>query len=219
MSPSSSFSDRPSRDYVVVLANGEFPRSQRALEYLNAASKLVCCDGAAVNAIEYGKTPDYIVGDLDSLPKALCARFADRVVRVAEQETNDLTKAVRFCWSRNWHNLVILGATGKREDHALGNLARFVEFARESPEIKLVTDAGTFLVATQSGRFRARTGQQISIFSIAPNQRVTSQGLKYPLDDLMLSSWYVATLNEAIEEEFELQFDASISPLLLFFAD
>ena len=216
---SKSFSAACNANFTVILANGTFPTSPRALEYLYSADMLVCCDGAAQNAVLYGRTPDYIVGDLDSLSGELQTRFSDRIVRVSEQETNDLTKAFRFCRARNWNNLVILGATGKREDHALGNLARFVEFAKETHEIQLVTDDGVFKVATAPGAFRSQPGQQVSIFSLHPDQRVSSRGLKYPLNNLRLDSWYVATLNEALGKEFELAFDAELSPLLLFFAD
>lgn len=216
---SKPFSDDRGANLVVILANGTFPTSPRALEYLNNADKLVCCDGAAQNAVQYGRIPDYIVGDLDSLSDELRVRYANRLVRVEEQETNDLTKAFRFCRARNWNNLVILGATGKREDHALGNLARFVEFAKEAPGIQLVTDDGVFIVATEPGVFRSQPGRQISIFCLHPGQRVSSRGLKYPLDNLQLESWYVATLNEALGQEFELVFEPELSPLLIFFAD
>ena len=45
-------------------------------------------------------------------------------VRVAEQETNDLDKAIRLCRERGWGDLVVVGATGLREDHAIGNVYR-----------------------------------------------------------------------------------------------
>ena len=44
------------------------------------------------------------------------------IVHVTEQETNDLNKAFRYCLANGWTDIVILGATGKREDHTLGNI-------------------------------------------------------------------------------------------------
>ena len=55
------------------------------------------CDGAAVKLTEFGREPDYIVGDLDSLPATLKEKYADRLYPSADQETNDQTKAVLFC--------------------------------------------------------------------------------------------------------------------------
>ena len=203
---------------VVILANGEFPQSAAAQRFIVDAPSLVCCDGAAEKAVAFGREPDWIVGDLDSVPEALKTRFRDRLVRVAEQETNDLDKAFRFCVERGWTELAILGATGLRADHALGNISRLVDFARVAPSIRLIDDFGVFRVALKSGTFASRPGEQISIFSFNPTQAITSQGLKYPLNRLKLPRWSTATLNEALGESFSLEFDAA-SPLLLFFAN
>ncbi len=203
---------------VVILADGEFPQSASAQRFVVDAPTLVCCDGAAEKAVAFGREPDWIVGDLDSLPKTLKDRFCDRLVRVAEQETNDLDKAFRFCVERGWTELAILGATGLRADHALGNISRLVDFARVAPSIRLIDDFGVFRVALRSGAFASRPGEQISIFSFDPTQEITSQGLKYPLNRLKLPRWSTATLNEALGDSFALEFDAT-SPLLLFFAN
>lgn len=203
---------------VVILADGEFPQSESAQRFIVDAPTLVCCDGAAEKAVAFGREPDWIVGDLDSVPEALKARFRDRLVRVAEQETNDLDKAFRFCVERGWTELAILGATGLRADHALGNISRLADFARVAPSIRLIDDFGVFRVALKSGTFASRPGEQISIFSFDPTQAITSQGLKYPLNRLKLPRWSTATLNEALGESFSLEFDAA-SPLLLFFAN
>ncbi len=202
---------------VVILANGEFPQSESAQRFIVDAPALVCCDGAAEKAVAFGREPDWIVGDLDSVPEALKARFRERLVRVAEQETNDLDKAFRFCVERGWTELVVLGATGFRTDHALGNISRLVDFARVAPTIRLIDDFGVFQVALKSGTFATRPGEQISIFSFDPTQAITSQGLKYPLNRLRLPRWSTATLNEALGDSFSLEFDAG-APLLLFFA-
>lgn len=203
---------------VVILADGEFPQSAAAQRFVVDAPALVCCDGAAEKAVAFGREPNWIVGDLDSLPKTLKERFCDRLVRVAEQETNDLDKAFRFCVERGWTELAILGATGLRADHALGNISRLVDFAKVAPTIRLIDDFGVFRVALKSGTFASRPGEQISIFSFDPAQEITSQGLKYPLNRLKLPRWSTATLNEALGDSFALEFDTT-SPLLLFFAN
>ena len=138
------------KNFTAILANGKFPESPRALRFLQAASTLVCCDGAAANALRYGREPDYIIGDLDFLSPDLQARFHSKIYCVEEQETNDLNKAYRFCRECNLDNIVILGATGKREDHTLGNLSRLVDFALETPDIHLITDDGEFRAALRA---------------------------------------------------------------------
>ena len=79
----------------VVVANGLFPTGQQALELLRQAEFVVACDGAVIG-LENGRLPDAVVGDLDSLPEPVRNRYSDRIHRVKDQETNDLTKAVNY---------------------------------------------------------------------------------------------------------------------------
>ena len=74
----------------VVVANGLFPTGQQALELLRQAEFVVACDGAVIG-LENGRLPDAVVGDLDSLPEPVRNRYSDRIYRVKDQETNDLT--------------------------------------------------------------------------------------------------------------------------------
>jgi thiamine pyrophosphokinase len=67
-----------------------------------------------------GMQPDAIVGDMDSLSDELANRFADRIYLDENQDTNDLTKAVMWCSDMGYKDIVIVGGTGKREDHTLG---------------------------------------------------------------------------------------------------
>ena len=207
---------QPDGARVVLLANGAFPQTERVVAIFNAAPILVCCDGAAESALAHGREPDFIVGDLDSLSDNMQIRFKDRLIRIEEQETNDLEKAFQFCLQRGWTDVVILGALGKRTDHALGNLSRLVDFAGRTENVAIVDDEGEFRVMTRSGVVRSHLGQQVSIFSFNPNQEITSKGLRYPLKRLKITRWHVATLNESLGDVFELTFNPENDPLLIF---
>ena len=193
-------------ELTVILADGAFPAGKEALEYLDSARCVICCDGAARSLVAYGREPDRIVGDLDSLSEEFKKRFADRIEHVSEQESNDLSKAFRYCTSQSYNNIIILGATGKREDHTLGNLSLLSIYADSVPDIKIVTDYGYFTVAKKSGTFDSFPGMQISIVPLKGRAVVSSQGLKYPMNELELKLWYQATLNEALTGSFTLDF-------------
>ncbi len=202
---------------TVLLANGEFPKSQKNLDLLKSADEVICCDGAAEKLLTFGRIPDRVIGDLDSLSDEFKDRLADRIVFFDEQETNDLAKAFRTI-EKDSNELVLLGTTGLRDDHALANISLLADFAKVHPNIHLETDYGSFRAIMQSGTFSSRPGQQISIFSFDPNVPIVSKGLKYPLNGLKLRRWWTASLNEALGSEFELIFQSS-EPLLLYFSD
>ena len=202
---------------TVIVADGDFPSTELPLECLKGAAHIVACDGAANQLLAHGIMPDWIVGDLDSLPEVIKEKLPERIVHMSEQESNDLSKAFRFTQEKGWDELIILGATGKREDHTLGNLALLSEYAQKVKSVIMVTDYGRFVAIDESTIFPSFKGEQISIFAISGCVKVTSKGLKYPLNELQLDSWWQATLNEALGEEFSLSFEKG-AKLLVFLA-
>lgn len=104
-----------------------------------------------------------------------------------------------------YKDIVIIGATGKREDHTLGNISLLTEYAGYMNVI-MITDTGLFRPVLKSTEFKSFTGQQISVFSIDTQTEITSRGLKYPLEGVRINNWWRATLNEALSDRFQLNF-------------
>ena len=197
----------PPESYTVIVADGTFPQHEIPLGYLKNAKRIVCCDGSTENLLLYGMLPDAIVGDLDSLSDALASRFADRIHLDESQDTNDLTKAVTWCSEMGYKDIVIVGATGKREDHTLGNVSLLADYINEVNVI-MVTDTGIFRPFLKSSEISSFPGQQVSIFSIDPGAEITSHGLRFPLTRTKITNWWFATLNEALGDSFFLEFNA-----------
>jgi len=202
-------------DYTVIVADGTFPQHDIPLGYLAGAKRIVCCDGSAESLVLNGLEPDAIVGDLDSLTDEMAVRFADRIYLDESQETNDLTKAVTWCGEMGYKEIIIVGATGKREDHTIGNISLLAEYVREMNVI-MVTDTGIFIPFLKNCTIHSYPGQQVSIFSIDPDTEVTSGGLRYPLKKTKISNWWFATLNESTGESFSLEFEGRIIVYLKF---
>jgi thiamine pyrophosphokinase len=190
---------------TIILADGRFPRHEIPKGYLKNAERIICCDGSAENLLKAGFIPEAIVGDMDTLKKGIARRFSDRIYRDKSQETNDLTKAVKWCVKRGFTDLVILGGTGKREDHTIGNISLLAEFAKDATVV-MITDTGIIRPFLESCQINSFPGQQVSVFSINPETEITSKGLKYPLKNRKIKNWWVATLNEAVGRSFSLEF-------------
>lgn len=203
---------------TAIIANGKFPDHPLPLSYLLKAKRVICCDGAADSLIDFGLVPFAIVGDCDSVNKKIAEKYQDRLFIDVDQETNDLTKSVKWCSGRGYDDIVILGGTGKREDHTLGNISLLVEYA-SFIKVKMVTDAGIFFPVMESTRINTQKGQQVSVFSIDPSIEISSTGLKYKLDHKKLSNWWTATLNEAEEKSVTLEFDKGRLLIFLKFGD
>ncbi len=200
---------------VVILANGKFPESDVPTGYLKNADKIICCDGAVENLVAHGLEPDAIVGDMDSISDKLKVQYSNILHPDSDENTNDLTKAVKYCISRGYTDIVILGSSGYREDHTLGNISLLAEYS-EFLAVRMVTDTGIFVPVNPGERIRSFPGQQISIFSFVNNTRADSRNLKYPLEKLLLDKLWTGTLNECTADFFSLQFEEG--PLIVFLA-
>lgn len=179
---------------AVVLANGEYPVHPLPLRLLRETSPVVCCDGAANDYLLHGGTPHLIIGDGDSLSPANKEAYAHLVYPVSDQETNDQTKAIRYLAERGYRRIAILGATGKREDHTLGNISLLMDYLKEGIEVCMVTDYGVFLPIKDTHTFVTQPGQQFSIINFGATG-LRGEGLVYPLSDF--TNWWQGTLNEA----------------------
>ncbi len=184
---------------AVIVAGGEFPTTPQPLEVLQSASYVVCCDGAADRYIATGRVPDAIVGDGDSISTVNSEKYAHLLHVISEQETNDQTKAVHHLMERNMRHIAIVGATGRREDHTIGNISLLIEYARKGCEVCSFTDHGVFIPCNGTTTHKCRKGQQVSIFSITARD-LSAEGLLYPIYDF--NNWWQGTLNECTGDEF-----------------
>ena len=199
---------------IVILANGLFPSGRQALELLEAAELLICCDGAADKLVGFGMSPHVIIGDMDSVSDEVKELYASIIIHSDDQESNDLTKAVHYCIDKDYSSVSILGATGLREDHTLGNISLMLEYYPRI-EVQIISDYGIFFLVRSGEQVRSKLGEKISFFSIDNTVRVSSTGLLYQLNDLQLSNWYRATLNEATADQFTLIFESDL-PLIVY---
>jgi thiamine pyrophosphokinase len=188
------------------LCDGKFPEHKAPLLLLHAADKIICCDGAVIKLLDYGLEPYAIVGDLDSVPNRLIRKYHDRTFFDPDQETNDQTKAVLWCREHNIDHIVILGATGLREDHTIGNISLLADYI-EYIDVMMVTNTGIFIPINTSKTFQCHKGQQVSIFAITPDTKITSHNLKYEITERCFSNWNQGTLNESLSDSFSIIID------------
>ena len=191
---------------VVILCNGEFPKKAYPLYLLESADAVVCCDGAAVKygrKFGEGRLPEAVIGDMDSLPKRWREKLAPIVVQVEEQDDNDMTKAMRYVLEHHPDvtDIHILGATGLREDHTVGNLGLLMEYTRlfdlGGIRVEMVSDHSPHFALTASCELHVGKVRRISLFSPDNSLTIKSEGLHWPTDGVVFDNWWPATRNRA----------------------
>lgn len=206
---------------VVIICDGQFPKTEYPRYLLTTADVLVCCDGAVVKFVRNSKAifgterlPDLIIGDMDTLSPGLQKRYSHLIVKESEQEHNDQTKAVRWALNNveDLSEIIILGSTGGRPEHTIGNASLLMEYMRtfnleeKGINIQAVSDYGTIFPITDSTEIDCGEGREISIFSPDNSLKIKSEGLVWPTDDVVFDNWWKATLNKACTDTVRLEF-------------
>ena len=208
---------------IVILGNGAFPTEPYPVYLLDSAEGVVCCDGALEKWLEHNASaaPLAVIGDMDSLSAQLQERFSSVLVKVEEQDDNDQTKALRWVLENHPEvtEIVFLGATGLREDHTIGNLGLLMDYPRQfdlgDRRLSMVSDFGTAFVITDTCDLHLGEGRRISLFSADNSLRITSEGLQWPLDDVVFDAWWKATLNRTVSPIVSLHFSHPSAALVL----
>lgn len=203
---------------VVIICDGNFPKTEYPRYLIRTADFIICCDGALMKFLRNSKAifgearlPDLVTGDMDTLSAAMQKKYADIIVKEDEQEHNDQTKAVRWALSNldGIESICILGATGGRADHTIGNISLLMEYTRMfdlgDMNLEMVTDKETIFPITDSTEFDCGTGRQVSIFSPDNSLRIKSEGLAFPTEDVVFDNWWKATLNKATQDTVKLE--------------
>lgn len=187
---------------TVILANGDFPpKGGEGYAALKRVKRVVACDGAAAKFYRaFGRWPDAVVGDFDS-SSGSCGDA--ELVKCTDDNLNDLEKAILYCKLTFGDDLVIVGASGKREDHTIGNIFRALEYG-----VKIITESGVFYPLFGKRTFCSRKNAGVSIFTNNSKAKMESTGLKWPLKGVKFSAPYVATLNRTTSTRFTIKTDS-----------
>ena len=216
---------------AVIVGNGQFPKKEYPLYLLESADYVICCDGALDTYLRHFRgrnlrRPDMVVGDMDSLSEKTAERFRDIAVKIDEQETNDQSKAFHYILEHfpDVDTVHILGATGKREDHTIGNLSLLMEYAREMRRqdcgrtvfVDIVSDWSTAFAITDTCTLDVGEGRSVSIICPDNSLNIKSEGLVWPTDNVVFDNLWQATLNRASADRISLTFShPSIALIIL----
>lgn len=189
---------------TVIVANGAFPERGDALELLQHAEHIICCDGAIDKLTRHGFVPTAVVGDCDSIAPESLGRWGGILHPDRSEEYNDLQKALRFCIKEHLTQVALVGCEGLRDDHFIANLSILVTYSRVL-SLVMVTQEGVFNVLHQSATLPSRPGQQVSIFTKDERLPLTFHGLKYPVRRRAFQYLWEGSLNEALGEAFTIE--------------
>ncbi len=173
-------------DRVVILASGTWEDDEQARRLAASASFVIAADGGFVGALRSAARVDLVVGDLDSIDAAgldLLSRGSPALQRHSTtKDASDLELALDVALERRPARIDIVGALGGRLDHALTNVHLLERGIDAGTVVRLIDGHQTVaVVAARHGIEDARLGDSVSLIPLSSTARVTTAGLRYPL--------------------------------------
>lgn len=153
--------------------------------------------------------PNYVVGDFDSVstktlefyqnkPNVLFHKFCP------EKDNTDTDIALKLAIELHSSNITIMGALGKRMDHALSNIHILIDALKKRIPCQILDDYNKiYLINRNITLNRNKTyGTYISLIPLTSKvQGITLTGFKYPLNDALLEiGKSLGVSNEIVEE-------------------
>jgi len=176
--------------WALIIAGGDpIPAVLRAR--IDQPDWIVAADSGLDHANALGLTPDLVVGDMDSVDPVSLAAAEQAGIAVTRfptaKDATDLELAVDAVAGRGLRRATIIGGTGGRLAHTLANAHLLVR--REDVRLDWLT-ATARVIAIRTGEhadFADADGRSVSIVPMESPSRCSSQGLRWPLDELVLS--------------------------------
>lgn len=172
---------------ILILANGDEPSPELFEKLRGKCDYFIAADGGGNTAINLGSPPDVVIGDLDSFQQN--ASYKGRVLYDADQETNDLEKALNHALFHKANRVDVLGATGRRLDHTLKNLSVMQRFNRHFDPLAYYDDRLCSLILPRDFSISLPSNHPVSLFPLSGKvDGIVTEGLEYRLKDESLEN-------------------------------
>jgi len=185
---------------VFLLLNGEPPKK---LPNLSEYEVICATDGAYQFLKEKKIIPNFISGDFDSLenvPKDI------EVIHTPDQDFTDFDKILQILFKKGFKNIHVFGASGKEQDHFLGNLHTTIQW-KNKLSLTFFDNHSRYFLANKSTEILNSVDKTISLVPFPEAKNISTKGLQYSLNDENLTfGQRIGTRNKAIKNKVEISF-------------
>ena len=167
---------------------------------------VIAADKGYEFALKQGIIPEIVIGDFDS--STMPTNLNVLKLNVEKNET-DGQEALSYAIKKGYDEIAIYGISGGRLDHEMGNLSLLK--SGEEQGVSMVEkeyDVDIYFKSKGKYAFKTQKGKEFSIITFIEDSIISNGiGVKYPIDNLHLSSNSLgrAISNVAIEDEISFE--------------
>ncbi|WP_238785403.1 thiamine diphosphokinase [Blattabacterium cuenoti] len=131
---------------------------------------------------------DFIIGDFDSIKQNdIIKIYKNKLIKTLDQNYTDFDKALKIIYQKGFLNINVWGASGKEQDHFLGNLSTALKY-KNKLSIIFHDNHHLYFFTKKQETFFIPKYKQVSLFPFTKVKNLFAEGLKYPIKK-NFSSW------------------------------
>ncbi|MFN3378236.1 MAG: thiamine diphosphokinase [Runella zeae] len=196
---------REKQEPALLIANGEGCSFELLGQLLEWSPFVLVLDHAIHRVLELGIKVDALLGDFDrdiDLEELQASQYPLEIVEAPDQDKTDLEKGIEFLIERGFPAVNIVWATGRRADHSLTNMTNIVRYKSQIKIVMLDDYSKIFPLVDTFEKWYER-GTPISLIPVGLVEGITTEGLKYNLqDDFLKLGYRSGNSNEAAMDGF-----------------
>ena len=151
--------------------------------------KIIAVDAGLEAVKALGLEPDMVVGDFDTVKPGILQYYRQKEhiiwdTHQPEKDETDTELALRTAMEAGVSDMVILGATGGRLDHSIGNIHLLYACLQKGVKASIVDEKNRLYILDQGKTYRSSEiwGKYISFLPLTEEVHgITLKGFKYPL--------------------------------------
>ena len=176
---------------VCIILNGEINNYDKTKEVIlrEKYDYIIGADGGCNHLYKMDITPEYIIGDLDSIDKDLVEYYKSKNVLFktypSHKDETDSEICVHLAKELEAKKIDFYGSLGGRIDHTLANIG-LLHYVREmNMEPRIITsEEEVIIVKNEEVTLYGKKGDTISIIPIMSDaNNITLKNLEYPLNN------------------------------------
>ena len=184
----------------VIIGGAQIKNYNRIISKLNKEDFFIFCDSGLKHQEKLNIQPNLIIGDFDSIEKPKID--VETIVLPTVKDDTDTFYAVKEALKRGFNEYLLIGVTGNRLDHTLGNLSALLYLYNQGKDAKIIDDYSVRQIVDNDPVIidKAKYFSLLNISGTATG--VNIENAKYPLKDATVKSDYsYCVSNELIKEE------------------
>lgn len=197
---------------AIIISGGKAPSKELIMSNIEPGCVILCADSGADYLYSYGITPQYLMGDFDSIDEKILSYYKATECIVErfpkEKDFTDTQLALFKAIECGASKVVFLGCTGSRVDHTLGNITLLLQCLEKNIEAYIADDNNLIFMVNKPIELKGRVGENLSLLAYnAPVSNLCISGAKYELKNYYLEVGDPLTLsNEFLKETVNIRF-------------